>query len=501
MSKRYIVSIDQSTQGTKALLLDERGELLHRVDVMHQQIVNEKGWVSHNPMELYHNTLLAVKGLVKQSGIDPSKVIGIGISNQRETSVIWNKTTGEPLDNAVVWQCSRAANLCERSDIKEESEMIKNKTGMRLSPFFPAAKIAWMLEHVEGARKLQREGNLCHGTIDSWLIYCLTKGRSYKTDYSNASRTQLFDIFKLQWDEEICKLFEIKTSNLPEVCDSDGFYGETDFNGVFEKPIPIYGVLGDSHGALFGQGCLSKGMMKTTYGTGSSIMMNIGETPVLSTHGVVTSLAWKRKGAVSYVLEGNLNYTGAVITWLRDDLGLISSPNETETLAMEAIKDDSLYLVPAFSGLGAPYWDNYATAAIIGMTRTTKRRELVRAGVECIAYQIADVINSMCEDTKIKVTELYVDGGPTKNRYLMQFQSDILGRNVRVSKLEELSGIGVAYMAGISIGLWDETIFNRMNYVTYHPKMDEQKRNDKLRGWKQAVTSVLTKGKGIVTDC
>ena len=493
MSEKYIISIDQSTQGTKALLFDGSGSLIRRTDKPHRQIVNEKGWVSHDPEEIYRNTSEVVTRLVTESSIAKEQIAGVGISNQRETSLAWERSTGAPLGQAIVWQCARAADICERVEKLGAAEQIRARTGMNLSPYFPASKIAWILEHVDGAKEKAAAGDICHGTIDSWLIYRLTGRTSYKTDYSNASRTQLFNIFTLRWDEEICGLFGIDPANLAEVCDSNADFGETDFEGLLPRPVPIHGVLGDSHGSLFGQGCRKPGMIKSTYGTGSSIMMNIGEEPVLSTHGVVTSLAWSMSGKVNYVLEGNLNYTGAVITWLKDDLKLISSPQETEALAREAVKDDRLYLVPAFSGLGAPYWDSRAAAAIVGMTRTTGRAEVARAGVECIAYQITDIVKAMSEDAKVKVEELRVDGGPTRNSYLMQFQSDIAEAAVQVPDSEELSGIGPAYAAGLALGVWDESIFNKLKRVKYEPKMDGALRDRKYEGWKAAVSSVLTK--------
>lgn len=491
MAEKYIISIDQSTQGTKALLFDEGGSLIKRTDKPHEQIINEKGWVSHNPVEIYENVIDVVARLTKD--IDGSRIIGVGISNQRETSLAWDRITGEPLADAIVWQCARAADICERVERQGKAEDIRRKTGMNLSPYFPASKIAWLLENVEGAREKADRGEICHGTIDSWLVYKLTGGKSYKTDCSNASRTQLFNIFELKWDEEICAWFGIDPANMAQVCDSDSEFGKTDFEGVLPKKVPIHGVLGDSHGSLFGQGCLKPGMTKSTYGTGSSIMMNIGEKPVLSTHGVVTSLAWSMGGKVNYVLEGNLNYTGAVITWLKDDLKLIESPGETGTLAREAIQDDELYLIPAFSGLGAPYWDSRATAAIVGMTRTTGKAEVVRAGVECIAYQITDIVKAMCEDAGVRLGELRVDGGPTKNEYLMQFQSDIADVAVQVPDSEELSGIGPAYAAGLALGVWDESVFGRLNRVKYAPGMDGETRKKKYNGWKAAVSTVLTK--------
>ncbi len=493
MAEKYIISIDQSTQGTKALLFDESGSLIKRTDKAHKQIINEKGWVSHDSAEIYKNTVEVVKRLVEESGIDKDKVVGIGISNQREASLAWDRVTGEPLGHAIVWQCARAVDICERVEKMGKAENIRKRTGINLSPYFPASKIAWILENVEGAKEKAEKKEICHGTVDSWLVYKLTGGRSYKTDYSNASRTQLFNIFELRWDEDICKLFGIDPANLAEVVDSDSNFGETDFEGLFRKPIPIHGVLGDSHGSLFGQGCLKSGMIKSTYGTGSSIMMNIGEKPVLSTHGVVTSLAWSMGGKVNYVLEGNLNYTGATITWLKDDLKLIDSPAETEKLAEEAVSDDSLYLIPAFSGLGAPYWDSHASAAIVGMTRTTGKAEVVRAGVECIAYQITDIVKAMSEDAGVTVSELRVDGGPTRNAYLMQFQSDIAEANVQVPDSEELSGIGPAYAAGLALGVWDERIFEKLKRVKYEPKMDRELRDSKYQGWLSAVHRVLTK--------
>jgi len=491
MSRQYIISIDQSTQGTKALLFDSSGSLIKRTDEAHEQIINEKGWVSHDPAEIYRKVIEVTARLLEESGIDKSKVAGVGISNQRETSLAWNRITGEPVGKAVVWQCARAADICDQLVCAGWAEKIREKTGMELSPYFPASKIAWILKNVEGAKELADAGKLCHGTIDSWLVYKLTGGKSYKTDYSNASRTQLFNIFDLTWDDEICKVFGIDPANLATVCDSNADFGETDFEGVLPHKVPIHAVMGDSHGALFGQGCLKSGMIKSTYGTGSSIMMNIGDDPVLSTHGVVTSLAWSMDGRVNYVLEGNLNYTGAVITWLKNDLQMIGSPAETEELARQAASDDCLYLVPAFSGLGAPYWDSRATGMFTGMTRTTGRAEMVRASLECIAYQIQDVMEAMSKDAGVEISELRVDGGPTKNDYLMQFQSDIAGIVVQVPDTDELSGMGPAYAAGMALGLWDEGIFGKLDRRKYTPQMEKSLKQKKYDGWKQAVGKVL----------
>lgn len=491
--EQYIIGIDQSTQGTKALLFDGSGRLLAREDIPHRQIVNEEGWVSHDAMEIYRNTVLVVRKLVENAGIDKNAVAGIGISNQRETSVAWNRNTGEPVEHAIVWQCARASEICGQVEKMGIGEKIREKTGIFLSPYFPASKFAWLMQNSKEVEKMDVRKDLCLGTVDSWLVYKLTGGKQFRTDYSNASRTQLFNLHTLTWDEEICGWFKIPVECLPQVTDSDGNFGATDFEGFFEKPVPIRGVLGDSHGALFGQGCHSAGMVKSTYGTGSSIMMHIGSTPVLSTHGIVTSLAWGIDGKAEYVLEGNINYTGAVITWLEKDLKLISSAAETEELAYAANKADRTYLVPAFSGLGAPYWDNHAEASVSGMTRLTGRAELVRAALDSIAYQITDILMAMEQDAGLEIKELRVDGGPTRNKYLMQFQSDIAQVTIQVPDAEELSGIGAAYMAGISLGIYDkDTVFSHIRRSKYTPGMEETVRNEKLAGWKNAVKKVLT---------
>ena len=488
----YVLGIDQSTQGTKALLFDAEGAIVCRTDLLHCQMIDKRGWVEHDAEEIYHNTLEVVRKLVEKAGIDKKDIRVLGISNQRETALVWDRKTGKPVHHAVVWQCARGAAICEEIAAQGHARMVRAHTGLPLSPYFSAAKIAWILQNVPGAQERAEKGELCCGTIDSWLVYRLTGGKVFRTDYSNASRTQMFHIGELKWDEEVCARFRIPLVCLAEVTDSDGMYGETDFDGFLEQPIPIRAVLGDSHGALFGQGCLKKGMVKATYGTGSSVMMHVGEKPVYSEQ-VVTSLAWSMGGKVSYVLEGNINYTGAVITWLKEELHLIQSPGETQELAEQANPMDTTYLVPAFSGLGAPYWDSKATAAFFGMTRMTKRAELVKAALESIAYQITDVIGAMQEESGISIKELRVDGGPTKNTYLMQFQSDIAGIPVQVPETEELSGIGAAYAAGIATGLYQiEQIFDRANRTRYSPAMPEEVRDRKRSGWKTAVSRTLT---------
>lgn len=493
MGKKYIVSIDQSTQGTKALLFDEKGGLCMRTDLPHKQIISEQGWVSHDGEEIYKNTINVIRNVLDVAKVDPDDVAGIGISNQRETAIMWDRDTGRPVDHAIVWQCARAAEICRRKKIADMSEQIRDKTGLKLSPYFTAAKICWLLENAEGAKEKAEQHRICHGTMDSYLVYRMTHGDVYATDYSNASRTQLFNIFTLSWDKEICDSFGIDVENLPEVRDSNGCFGYTDCEGLFAQAVPIHAVMGDSHAALFGQNCRSVGMTKVTYGTGSSIMMNIGMNPILSGNGLVTSLAWQISGKPEYVLEGNLNYTGAVISWLKDNMQMIGDASETEELANMANKDDKVYLIPAFTGLGAPYWDSSAKAAVTGMDRTTGRAEIVRAALESIGYQITDIVRAMEKDSEKQIKTLKVDGGPTKNNYLMQFQSDIAACGIWISKIEELSGTGVAFLAGMELGLWKEDIFDTVKWDVVLPEMEKSVREQKYDGYKKAVDMINTK--------
>ena len=482
---KYILAIDQSTSGTKALLFDESAQLIGRSDLPHTQKVSENGWVAHDPMEIWENTKGVVKAVVDKTGIDRGEIAGIGISNQRETALVWDRESGLPVYDAIVWQCARGAKICE--GLSEYAVMIRERTGLRLSPYFSAAKIAWVLQNAGdlSGRKL------CCGTIDSWLVFKMTGGAEFRCDYSNASRTQLFNIRTLSWDADICKLFGVDPDTLPEVTDSDGLYGYTDLDGYLPAKVPIHGVLGDSHGALFGQGCLTPRMIKATFGTGSSVMMNTGDKPIFSDAGIVTSLAWCMGGKVNYVLEGNINYTGSVIKWLVDDVKLLTASRESGELAAQANPEDTTYLVPAFSGLGAPYWDSEAKACICGMTRSTGKAEIVKAAEECIAYQITDLVLLMQKESGMPVTELRVDGGPTKDRYLMQFQSDMLSIPVAVPHNEELSGIGAAYAAGFALGIWDKSVYEKEQRTRYTASMTDETRQKRYDGWKQAVKSVL----------
>ena len=487
---RYILAVDQSTQGTKGLLFDENGVLTARADRPHRQIVNEKGWVEHDPAEILENTVAVCGDVLTKAGVDGADVAAIGISNQRETSMMWDKASGRPIHNAIVWQCARAAEICERSEIAGKAEEIRRKTGLNLSPYFPAAKLCWLMENVPEVKALASQGRLACGTMDSWLVYCLTG--NHKTDYSNASRTQLFNIVGLKWDAEICELFSIPADSLPEVCMSDGNFGETDLQGLLPHSVPIHGVLGDSHGALFGQDCRKPGQIKATYGTGSSVMMHIGDQPKFSGSGLVTSLAWGMNGKVEYVFEGNLNYTGAVMTWLRKEVGLISTDAEATELAYKANPNDRTYFVPAFTGLGAPYWDSRVTGLLTGITRTTGRAEIAKACLDCIAYQITDLVELMRGDSGIAVDTLRVDGGPTASRYLMQFQSDIANVAVQIPELQELSGMGAAYAAGMAAGLYGPDVYRHIRRQKYAPSVDAVKRNTLYQGWQNAIRQTLS---------
>lgn len=487
----YILAVDQSTQGTKGLLFDERGVLVCRADRPHRQLVNAQGWISHDLREIRANTLAVCRDVVAKAGVPKAALAAFAISNQRETTAAWDKATGEPVCDAIVWQCARAAALCEQHE--SIAQDVLHRTGMNLSPYFPASKMQWLLENVPQAAALARQGRLALGTIDSWLLSFLCRGRPHKTDCSNASRTQLFDIRRLCWDEELCAAFGVPLDALPEVCMSDSLFGLTDLGGWLDAPIPVHGVLGDSHGALLGQGCRTPGAIKATYGTGSSVMMNIGGAPRLSSRGLVTSIAWGLGGKVEYVFEGNLNYTGAVMTWLKQDVGLIATDAEATALAYAANPNDRAYFVPAFTGLGAPYWDSHATGMLTGITRTTGRAEIAKACLDCIAYQITDLVSLMGEEAGLPVTALRVDGGPTASPYLMQFQSDMTGAKVQVPSLQELSGMGAAYAAGMALGLYDpDTVYAHVKHTEYRPAMPPQRREELYHGWQEAILKVLS---------
>lgn len=489
---RYILAIDQSTQGTKAMLLDDQGALVLRRDLPHRQLINEKGWVGHDLKEIRENIFRVAAQVIIDSGIPKEAVAAVAVTNQRESVGLWDRQTGEPVCESIVWQCNRATQLCQRIATPENEQMVLRKTGLKLSPFFSAPKVAWILENIPGAREKADRGELCMGTMDTWTIWQLTGGKVHKTDTSNASRTQLFNINTMAWDPELLALYNIPASCLPEVQSSDAYYGETDLGGFLPKAIPIHADLGDSHGVMFSHGCIHTGDAMCGYGTGSCVLVNAGTSPIYADCGVNTTVAWTAGGTTYYALEGVVNYSGAVVTWLKDNAGLVMSPAETGALAEQANPADKTYMVPAFTGIGAPHWKSDATAAYVGMTRLTGKAELVRAALESVAYQIGDLVFPSLETIGVPASELRVAGGPTKNTYLMQFQSDILDCPVVIPKNEELSGIGAGYMAGVALGMYDyETLIAQQDTTIFTPNMQKQARQELLDGWKHALDIVL----------
>lgn len=489
---KYIIAIDQSTSATKAVLFDEQCQLISRKNVAHKQYYPKTGWVEHDPEEIYANTIEAIRLLMAENKKQDASY-SLAITNQRETVVVWNKITGKPVYNAVVWQCQRGTDIC--NDLKQRgyTELIQEKSGLLIDPYFAASGAKWILDNVGGARESANKNELLMGTIDSWLIWKLTGGKVHATDYTNASRTLLFNIHTLDWDDDLLNLFTIPRSMMakPQPCDS--IFGETTIEGLFETPITIAGVLGDSHGALVGQMCFEAGMGKATYGTGSSVMVNIGEKAVKAPQGLVTSVGFAAQDRVFYAFEGNIHCTGATIKWMTEKLQLISSPSVIEEYALSVPDNGGVYLVPAFAGLGAPWWNSQAKAMICGMTLGTERGHICRAALEAIAYQIKDLIDLMTNHAGITLKELRVDGGPTKNNLLMHFQADMLNACINRSDIEEASAMGAVIMNGLARKVWkdmNEVAALRTTDNRILPDMTEEKRNKLYRGWTEAVQTV-----------
>ena len=477
-----IIAIDQGTSSTKALLFSDEGRLIAREDIANVQTYPHPGWVEQDAEKIYQGVLESIRRLP----IQENKIQLLSISNQRETVVVWDRISGKPIYPAIIWQCNRASDLCE--SLEAHKQMVFQKTGLVLSPYFSASKIAWILEHIQGARYLADAGRLLWGTIDCWLVWKLT-GR-HATDISNASRTQLLNIHTLKWDADLSELFHIPPSMHPEVLDSNAFFGDTDLGGLLPKKIPIHGVMGDSQAAMFGQGCFFSGNVKATYGTGSSVAMMLGKTPRLSNNGLVTSVAWGISGQTDFIFEGNINCTGATIRWLIDHLRIISDVKDAAILAAQTESSEGVYLVPAFVGLGAPYWKSDARALICGLTRGSSRGHIVRAAEECIAYQIKDVIDIMLQDSQLELQNgIRVDGGVSNDEFLMQFQADMLSTTVKVAVLEEVSAFGSALMAGIGKAFWSLEEATQMvgHKKAYYPTMEFERRNNLYNGWKKAV--------------
>ena len=489
---KYIIAIDQSTSATKAVLFDEQCQLISRKNVAHKQYYPKPGWVEHDPEEIYANTIEAIRLLMAENKKQDASY-SLAITNQRETVVVWNKITGKPVYNAVVWQCQRGTDIC--NDLKQRgyTELIQEKSGLLIDPYFAASGAKWILDNVDGARESANKNELLMGTIDSWLIWKLTGGKVHATDYTNASRTLLFNIHTLDWDDDLLNLFTIPRSMMakPQPCDS--IFGETTVEGLFDTPITIAGVLGDSHGALVGQMCFEAGMGKATYGTGSSVMVNIGEKAVKAPQGLVTSVGFAAQDRVFYAFEGNIHCTGATIKWMTEKLQLISSPSVIEEYALSVPDNGGVYLVPAFAGLGAPWWNSQAKAMICGMTLGTERGHICRAALEAIAYQIKDLIDLMTNHAGIALKELRVDGGPTKNNLLMHFQADMLNACINRSDIEEASAMGAVIMNGLAREVWkdmNEVAALRTTDNRILPDMTEEKRNKLYRGWTEAVQTV-----------
>ena len=489
-SKRFILAIDQSTSATKVILFNRNGKVVDRITIAHEQYYPSPGFVEHDPVEIFTNTIQGIEKILKANNASEENLASIAITNQRETAMIWDKHSGEPVANAAVWQCQRGAEYCDELKGKGFTPMVSEKTGLIIDPYFSASKLRWLMNNKPELKEKAANSELLLGTMDSWLLWKLTGGKVHATDYSNACRTLLFNINTLEWDDELINLFDLEKSMFPEVKFSNEIFGYTEPSVIFDKPLPISGLLGDSHAALFGQNCFLPGMGKATYGTGSSIMMNIGEEPIPSPEGLVTSIGYGLDKKIFYVYEGNIHCTGDTINWLKNDLQLINDASETEALACSVDENNGVYLVPAFVGLGAPYWDNSARACLSGMARNTKKAHVVRAALESIAYQVKDLISLMEEKGEIQLQELRVDGGPTKNSFLMQFQSDMLGRTVVRAEIEEVSALGATFMAGLATGFWkdlDEIASLRESALEYNPKLDSENTKELYSGWKKAV--------------
>jgi len=492
--KEYILSIDQGTTSSRAIIFNKAGEAVNQAQKEFKQIYPKPGWVEHDANEIWGTTIGVVADALAQADIKAEQVAGIGITNQRETTVVWDIETGKPIHNAIVWQDRRTAGICDELKEAGLEEKIRNKTGLVVDAYFSGTKIKWILDNVAGAREKAEKGQLLFGTIDSWLIWKLTGGEVHVTDYTNASRTLIYNIHDLEWDEELLDILEIPESMLPEVKSSSEVYGETIDYHFFGKNVPIAGIAGDQQAATFGQGCYEAGMAKNTYGTGCFMLMNTGTEAVTSENGLLTTIAWGLDGEVNYALEGSVFVAGAAVQWLRDELNIINESPDSEYFATKVDSTDGVYVVPAFTGLGAPYWDMYARGAIVGLTRGTNRNHLIRATLESLAYQTRDVLEVMEADSGLELKELRVDGGAAANDFLMQFQADILGSGVERPIVTETTALGAAYLAGLAVGYWedkDEILAKRRVDRTFEPKMEEKKKEKLYAGWKKAVKRAM----------
>ena len=488
---KYIVALDQGTTSSRAIVFDHEQNIVAVGQKEFKQIYPQPGWVEHDPMEIWATQYGVLQEALIKAGITLADVAGIGITNQRETTIVWEKDTGKPIYNAIVWQCRRTADLCDQLKDEGWADYIRDTTGLVIDAYFSATKVSWILDHVPGARERAQKGELLFGTVDTWLVWKLTGGAVHVTDYTNASRTMLYNIRDLKWDEKLLERFQIPKCMLPEVRNSSEIYGYVQSEGA---QVPVAGIAGDQQAALFGQACFERGSAKNTYGTGCFLLMNIGKNYIASQKGLVTTIAATLNNEVEYALEGSIFVGGAVIQWLRDEMRLIETAAESEKYAVELSDNGGVYLVPAFVGLGAPYWDMYARGSILGLTRGTGRSHIIRAALEAIAYQTNDVLQAMVEDSGLNLTELKVDGGACRNNFLMQFQADIINCEVKRPAITETTALGVAYLAGLAVGYWNskEEIAQRWHEEQkFVPQMDDEVRAENCRGWEKAVDKAM----------
>lgn len=491
---KYILSIDQGTTSSRAIIFNHKGQIVHQSQKEFTQIFPNPGWVEHNANEIWGSVLSVIAACFSESGIKPEQIAGIGITNQRETTVVWNKETSEPVYNAIVWQSRQTSEICEELKANGHNDVFRDKTGLLIDAYFSGTKVKWILDHVEGARECAEKGELLFGTIDTWLIWKFTGGKVHVTDYSNASRTLMFNIYDLKWDEELLKILTIPKAILPDVRPSSDVYGYTEENHFFGQKIPIAGVAGDQQAALFGQACFREGMAKNTYGTGCFMLMNTGEKAVCSHHGLLTTIAWGLNGKVEYALEGSIFIAGSAVQWLRDGLRMLKHAKDSEFYATNVDSTDGVYIVPAFVGLGTPYWDSDVRGAAFGLTRGTSKEHFVRATLESLAYQTKDVLAAMESDSGIQLKTLRVDGGAANNNFLMSFQSDILNVPVERSTINETTALGAAYLAGLAVGYWKDKQEIASQWSIGHsfePNMNDVVRDGLYSGWKKAVYAAM----------
>ncbi len=488
--KKYIVALDQGTTSSRAIIFDKEQNIIGMSQKEFTQIYLKEGWVEHDPMEIWATEYSVLQEVLAKSNITQEDIAAIGITNQRETTIVWDKNTGKPVYNAIVWQCRRTAHICNELKKQGLEQYIKDTTGLVIDAYFSATKIKWILDNVEGAREKANRGELLFGTVDSWLVWKLTNGKVHITDYTNASRTMLYNIKELKWDEKMLEILDIPKSMLPEVRNSSEVYGYANLGVKGGVRVPIAGIAGDQQAALFGQAAFNKGDVKNTYGTGCFLLMNTGEKMVKSKNGLVTTIAIGMDNKVQYALEGSVFVGGAVVQWLRDELEMISDSSDTDYFATKVEDNGGVYVVPAFVGLGAPYWDMYARGTIVGLTRGTNKNHIIRAALESIAYQTKDVLDAMVDEVKEDIKCIKVDGGASKNKFLMQFQSDIVGKKVIRPIITETTALGAAYLAGLAVGFWkDKDEISKFWYSSeeFNPNLDEEKREKYCKGWKKAV--------------